>query len=99
MLTVILWCNRRSNIAVAMTRSPKDVPPAGDELLVQAPDLLVQQATQRQAVCPDRGGDWGRGSASNSRRPPDGRPALNRGWLEVPPGQECQQPVRDPGPL
>ena len=78
---------------------PRIVPPALDERLVEAPDLLVQQAAQRKAVLPDRGGDRREGQGVEFSLPADGRPALPRGRLEVAPGQEGQQPVRHPRSL
>ena len=75
---------------------PRIVPPAVDELFVEAPDLLVEQVAQRQAVFPDRGGDRREGQGVELSLPADGRPALPRGRLEVAPGQQA---VRHPRPL
>src|SRR6266436_5546456 len=69
------------------------VPPALDELVIQAADLLIEDPKQREAVLPNRARNCTQGQPLELSSPPHGQPACARGGLQVAPAQQGQQPI------
>ena len=71
------------------------VPPALDELVILAADLLIEDPKQREAVLPNRARNCTQGQPLEFSLPPHGQLTFARGGLQVAPAQQGQQPILD----